>query len=168
MAKKTKQCNKCGKRKSFSEFYKHPTTKDGLRSFCKKCISNYGQKYRQSTKGKEYQEQYRRTHKIERAKYGRKYGKKYRKTLIGYLRYRFREMKRRCNSPKAINYKYYGGRGIKCLFKSSQEFVDYVINKLQINPHGLDIDRIDNDGHYEPGNIRFITHAENNRNKQRK
>lgn len=31
---------------------------------------------------------------------------------------------------------------------------------------GLELDRIDNNGNYEPGNCRFVTHAENNRNKR--
>ena len=41
----------------------------------------------------------------------------------------------------------------------------YVIDELRVDPRGLQIDRIDNDGHYEKGNIRFVTCVENNNNR---
>lgn len=90
---------------------------------------------------------------------------KYQKTPIGRLRQCFKSIKQRCNNLNNSDYKYYGGKGIKCLFKSSDEFVNYIFNILKTNPQGLTIDRIDNNGHYEPGNIRFITQAENNKNR---
>lgn len=147
----TKQCTKCGRQKLLSEFYKDKKGKNGFHSTCKKCEIIRVQKYNQ-------------VHKIER----NEYHKNYRNSVMGCLRRRFQDIKRRCNNSKCLAYKNYGGRGIKCLFKSSQEFVDYVINKLQINPCGLDIDRINNDEHYEPENIRFVTRAENNQNRRKK
>ncbi len=95
------------------------------------------------------------------------YNKQYRSTVAGHLHLIYSGMKRRCNSPIERNYKNYGGRGIKLQF-TVNEFVDYVVNVLQVDPRGLTIDRIDNDGHYEPGNIRFITRAKNNGNKRRR
>lgn len=92
--------------------------------------------------------------------------RQYRKTINGYLRHIFASMKHRCYNPKCKSYKNYGGRGIKCLFKSSNEFVDYIINELQVDPRGLTIDRINNDGHYEPGNIRFVSYSENLKNRR--
>jgi len=62
-------------------------------------------------------------------------------------------------------YKDYGGRGIKVKFTSFEDFYNHIINTIKIDPRGLTIDRIDNDGHYEKGNIRFVSRAENNRNK---
>ena len=151
---KTKQCTKCENEKDKSEFSKNSKNADGLRYWCRKCCSNYEKKYRQTEQGKQATS---------------KAGKKYRKTPMGCFRHCFQAIKQRCNNPKAHNYKHYGGRGIKCLFKSSDEFISYVLNKLQIDsPHGFDIDRINNDGNYEPGNIRFVTHAENLRNKHRR
>ncbi|KKN71249.1 hypothetical protein LCGC14_0422920 [marine sediment metagenome] len=141
-------CTKCKKTKSLSEFYKDNHLKSKLSSCCKVCLKEKSRKYKQ-------------THKIEHAKYM----KKYRKTFMGYLRQRFHEMKKRCTNPNYKQYKNYGGRGIKCLFKNANEFIDYIINELQVNPHGLQIDRINNDGNYEPGNIRFVTHDENCRNR---
>lgn len=146
-----KQCRKCGISKPLTEFPKHPGCKNGLNSRCKKCLSGYAKKYRQ-------------THKIEYAKYLRKY----RQTLKGCLRDRFQNMKRRCIDSNFREYKHYGGRGIKCLFKSSREFVDYVVNELQADPRGLQIDRINNDGNYEKGNIRFVTHSENCKNRRKR
>lgn len=91
--------------------------------------------------------------------------KEYLATIDGYLHAKFDNIKYRCNNPKAHNYMYYGGKGVKCLFSSVDEFISYVVNELQIDPRGLDIDRIDNDGNYERGNIRFITRNENLQNK---
>lgn len=77
-------------------------------------------------------------------------------------------MLRRCNNPKDKRYNDWGGRGIENKFPNFKAFHDYVIKELRIDPRGLTIDRIDNDGHYEHGNIRFITQAKNNRNKRKK
>lgn len=145
---RSKICTKCKKRKFLFEFYKNNQHKDNRTSRCSSCLKKISQKYKQ-------------THKIEHAKYM----KKYRKTFIGYLRQRFHEMKKRCTNSNYKQYKNYGGRGIKCLFKNADEFIDYIINELQVNPYGLQIDRINNDGNYESGNIRFVTHDENCRNR---
>ena len=97
-----------------------------------------------------------------------KRGQKYRKTFMGYLRSRFQTMKQRCNDVNFPHYKNYGGRGIKCRFKNADEFIDYIINELRINPKGLQIDRINNDGHYEKGNIRFTTAKVNSNNRRKR
>lgn len=101
--------------------------------------------------------------KVGRASNKRRF-KKYYATTNGYLRNIFSSILNRCNNPKERMYYRYGGRGIKMYF-TSDEFVNYVINELQIDPRGLDCDRIDNDGHYERGNIRFVTHKENCQNR---
>jgi len=123
-------------------------------------------KYQQTEKGKQTKnkadKKYQQVHRIE---LNEKY-RAYQKTIKGCLCYRFKQIKQRCNNLKNPAYKNYGGRGIKCLFKSSQEFVDYVINELKIDPRKLCIDRISNNGHYEKGNIRFVTHKVNNNNKR--
>lgn len=66
----------------------------------------------------------------------------------------------RCKNPNNKMYKNYGGRGIQFRFKNPLEASIYVKNHL-----GLDktkqIDRIDNDGHYEPGNLRLSTNIQN-------
>ena len=143
-----KQCSKCKEWKPLDLFGKDKSGKDGFRANCKKCAVKRTHKYQQ-------------THKIERSIYF----KDRRKTLIGGLHHRFDNMKKRCDNPKCDKYKNYGGRGIKCLFKSADDFIDYVVNVLQVDPRGLTIDRIDNNGHYERGNIRFVTHKVNCNNR---
>lgn len=110
-------------------------------------------KYRQSEKGK-------KAHK--------KSYEKYRKTIKGYLHHVFSRIKHRCYNTKDMSYKWYGAKGIKCKFKSSKEFVDYIINELKIDPRSLSIDRIDSNKHYEKGNVRFITLTENVKNRHKR
>ena len=98
--------------------------------------------------------------------YDVKYRAKYRKTVVGCLRICFVSLKHRCNNPNNRAYKHYGGRGIQNKFKNSDDFVDYVVNELRVDPRGLQIDRIDNDGHYEKGNIRFVTAKVNSNNRR--
>ncbi len=125
-------------------FHKNRAMKDGLYPQCKRCWGEYQQ-----------------NHKKEAVENWQKYNN----TINGHLRSIFSSMKFRCTNVKAHNYKHYGGRGIKVCFVSADEFVTYVINELRVDPRGLTIDRIDNDRHYEPGNIRFITNTKNQKNK---
>jgi hypothetical protein len=61
------------------------------------------------------------------------------------------------------NYTNYGGRGIQFLFDSFEQFYA----EIGPRPAGLTLDRIHNDGHYEPGNVRWATRSEQNRNRRR-
>src|SRR3990172_8392255 len=69
-------------------------------------------------------------------------------------------MLRRCRSSKDIGYHNYGGRGIQVCNEWRQfvAFRDWALNNGW--RHGLQIDRIDVNGNYCPGNCRFVTGAE--------
>jgi len=166
-----KTCTKCGNEypATMEYFSTHKQTKDKLQSWCRKCVGKIQKDYQRHNRKRinEVKRKYRRQH-LEKII---KQEKKYRQSLNGRLRSRFYNIKQRCNNSEHQSYKNYGGRGIKCLFKSANEFVDYVKSNLGIKNinqiNGLAIDRIDNDGNYEPGNIRFVTYSENLKNKRK-
>lgn len=90
--------------------------------------------------------------------------------LINKLRIKYYHLEYRCNNPNHPAYNDYGGRGIQNLFISQFNFLSYAINELHITQFsqidGLQIDRIDNNGNYEPGNIRFVTLKVNSNNRR--
>lgn len=73
-------------------------------------------------------------------------------------------IRQRCNNPACKCYAVYGGRGIKFNFESTEAFVRYV-SKLPYQK-GNSIDRIDPNGHYEVGNLRWASQKQQTRNKR--
>lgn len=68
----------------------------------------------------------------------------------------------RCLNPKNPHYRHYGGRGITVAdeWRPPDGFLAFLAH---IGPHpgnGMSLDRIDNDGHYAPGNVRWATQRE--------
>lgn len=60
----------------------------------------------------------------------------------------------RCHNPTHAAYRYYGNRGIKVCDRWRESF-DAFVSDMGPRPIGLEIDRIDPDGNYEPGNVRW-------------
>lgn len=83
-----------------------------------------------------------------------------------WLDRRLTAAKQRCENPNDKGYHNYGARGILFKFESVTSAGLYLIEKYGLPKRNMEIDRIDNNGHYEKGNLRFVTHIENNRNKQ--
>jgi hypothetical protein len=71
--------------------------------------------------------------------------------------------KKRCTNDKDKRWKDYGGRGIKFNFSSFEEFFA-VLGRKPSPAHSLD--RKENDGHYEPGNVRWATPQEQRMNQR--
>lgn len=74
-------------------------------------------------------------------------------------------MKQRCFNTKAQAYKLYGGRGITVCDRWL-DFINFYNDMLPGWKKGLHLDRIDNDGNYEPKNCRWTSQKENNRNSR--
>lgn len=77
-------------------------------------------------------------------------------------------MRMRCTNPKEIGFKRYGERGISVCKRWLNSFVDFYsdVGPKPTPKHSLD--RIDNDGNYEPGNVRWATATEQARNRPKK
>lgn len=67
----------------------------------------------------------------------------------------YHDAKARCNNPKHQAFNRYGGRGIQFKFSSFNEWLEH----LGPRPIGYEQDRIDNDGHYEPCNVRWVDYS---------
>lgn len=80
---------------------------------------------------------------------------------------RWDSMMQRCYNPKHGSYKDYGARGIVVSdeFKYCEAYICYLEN-LPGYIEGLQVDRRDNNGNYERGNLKWSTVTDNNLNKR--
>lgn len=74
----------------------------------------------------------------------------------------FFDAKYRCTNPKIRDFPKYGGRGIQFKFKSFEQFLAGV----GFRPPGALLERINNNGHYEPGNVCWATRSRQNKNRR--
>jgi hypothetical protein len=73
----------------------------------------------------------------------------------------WRKMHRRCENPTVKDWPNYGGRGIAVCdgWRDVTAFITWIEANLGPRPVGMSLDRIDPDGNYEPGNVRWASAA---------
>jgi len=83
----------------------------------------------------------------------------------------YNDMKQRCYNPNYTKpYSYYGARGIKVYdgwINNFKAYYDYVTSLPNYGKDGLSLDRINNNGNYEPDNLRWATHSEQMKNRRK-
>ena len=100
-----------------------------------------------------------------------KTGERFRKHGVGYDDYRYttwRAIKGRCLCESHKNWLDYGGRGITLYapwINDFPAFAEYLDRELGPRPEGYSIDRINNNGNYEPGNIHWADKSTQARNR---
>jgi hypothetical protein len=73
-------------------------------------------------------------------------------------------MLNRCTNPDSKDWPRYGGKGIECRFEGFEHFLSVIGPKPSSE---YTVDRYPNQkGHYEPGNVRWATHEQQQRNKR--
>lgn len=79
----------------------------------------------------------------------------------------YKAMLKRCRNQDDDTYRYYGGRGIKVCerWQGKSGFTNFIADMGE-RPEGMTLDRIDNDGNYEPTNCRWATLSQQQRNKR--
>lgn len=75
-------------------------------------------------------------------------------------------MRLRCHNPANKAYPSYGGRGITVCDRWRDDFLAFLADMGMKPTPKHEIDRKDNDGNYEPGNCRWVTRSENDRNRR--
>jgi hypothetical protein len=77
-------------------------------------------------------------------------------------------MQRRCYLQSAAGFKNYGGRGIAVCDRWLHSFENFLADMGCKPSPKHSIDRINNDGNYEPGNCRWATAKEQRQNRRRR
>jgi len=145
----------CPTHRSFlkrSEFYRNTHKPDGLYSRCKKCHNKYTN---------EYKRRKRRERGLGRLG-GKTHGKSHTPEYASWS-----AAKSRCHNSTNQTYSNYGARGISMCLEWRGDFMAFYehIGPRPSSKHSLD--RIENNGNYEPGNVRWATRSMQTINQKR-
>jgi len=75
-------------------------------------------------------------------------------------------MRDRCFNPRRSTYRYYGGRGITVCDRWWNSYENFLADVGRRPGPGYSLDRIDVNGNYEPGNVRWATRSQQNANQR--
>jgi hypothetical protein len=150
-----KICVRCAIEKELTEFSKQKKGKLGTTSDCKECRRKIGKEYYKKNKKKvnKKHNDYYQHNKKKLLKLNKNHHKKHKAKFP--WKYIFKNIKDRCTNKNRSHYKYYGGRGIKCLITELEVKFLWFRDKayLMVKPS---IDRINNNGDYCIENCRFL------------
>lgn len=76
-------------------------------------------------------------------------------------------VKDRCRNPRNPYFHNYGGRGISLHPAWAESFPAFRMGVGERPSPAHSLDRIDNDGHYRPGNVRWVTKKQQARNQRK-
>lgn len=141
---KTKICNICKQEKLITEFT-FRKEKNNYRAECKNCKADKQRRYARQNRADIY---------FKRDAYYKEFP--WMQTL--------RAIKHRCNNPKASDYKYYGGKGIKCLI-TADELKELWFRDRAFEMKDPTIDRKNSDDNYYVENCRYYERVDNSKRK---
>lgn len=110
-----------------------------------------------------YEVAYRETHRAEIREHHRRWRARHVERIA------LRAARDRCTNPNDRSYPDYGGRGIRYeMPEDLREATTVLIAAIGRRPEGMSLDRIDNEGHYRLGNLRWATKSEQSANQRRR